>query len=290
MSLSTVTVLFDSPFVRIAGIDCRHPRGGCGCERGGERTHLTLLRRGGFGYHLRGAEYVGDPATALLYRAGDAYRISHPFDGGDACTCFEVAPEHAEELFGRRLRDGADAARAVDPGAQFRHRMLHAALVRGERSRLATEECAVALCQDILRRGHAADAAAALSPAAHRLARRAREILLADPSADAGLAALSSLVGSSPFHLARVFRRAYGMSLATCRTRLRLALALDRLGEGADDLAALACDLGFSHHSHFGAAFRRHVGLTPAAARAALRGAGPARLRRNLIAAASADH
>lgn len=285
MSLADATVLFESPLVRIAGIDCRHPRGGCG----GERTHLALLRRGGFGYHLRGAEYLGDPATALLYRAGDVYRVSHPFDGGDACTCFEVAPEHEEELFGRRLRDGADdAARTVDPGAQLRHRLLHAALVRGDRDRLATEERAATLCQDVLHRGQAGHAASALTPAARRLARRAREALLADPAADAGLAALASRVGCSPFHLARVFRRAHGMSLAACRTRLRLALALDRLDGGADDLAALACDLGFSHHSHFGAAFRRHVGLTPAAARAALRGAGQARLRRDLIAAAPA--
>jgi AraC-like DNA-binding protein len=290
VSLADATVLFDSPLVRIAGIDCRHPRGGCGCERGDERTHLALLRRGGFGYHLRGAEYLGDPATALLYRAGDVYRISHPFDGGDACTCFEVAPEHEEELFGRRLRDGADAARTVDPDAQFRHRLLHAALVRGERDRLTTEERATTLCRDILHRGHAGDTASALTPAARRLARRAREALLADPAADAGLAALSSRVGCSPFHLARVFRRAYGMSLATCRTRLRLALALDRLDEGADDLAALACDLGFSHHSHFGAAFRRHVGLTPAAARTALRGAGQAHPRKDLIAAPATGH
>ena len=56
MSLVDVTVLFDSLFVRIAGIDCRHPRGGCGCERGGERTHLAVLRRGGFGDRPRGAE------------------------------------------------------------------------------------------------------------------------------------------------------------------------------------------------------------------------------------------
>jgi AraC-like DNA-binding protein len=290
VSLVDVTVLFDSPFVRIAGIDCRHPRGGCGCERGGERTHLALLRRGGFGYRLRGAEYVGDPATALLYRAGDSYRISHPFDGGDACTCFEVAPAHEEELFGRRLRDGADAARTVESAAQFRHRMLHAALVRGDHDRLAIEERAATLCQDILQRGRQGDTASPLSAVARRLARRTREALLADPATDAGLAALSSLVGCSPFHLARVFRRAYGMSLTTCRTRLRLAFALDRLGEGADDLSALACDLGFSHHSQFGAAFRRHVGLTPTAARTALRGAAQARLRRDLIAAPATGH
>src|SRR5690242_15727005 len=152
MSLADATVLFDSPLLRITGVECRHPRGGCSCERGDERTHLALLRRGGFGYHLRGATYVGDPATALLYRAGDSYRISHPFEGGDACTCFEVAPEHEAELFGRRLRDVADAARRVSPAEQYRHRALHAALVRGDAGRLAVEEAATVLCHGILHR------------------------------------------------------------------------------------------------------------------------------------------
>lgn len=285
MSLADVTVLFDSPLLRITGIVCRHPRGGCGCERGDERTHLALLRRGGFGYHLRGAAYVGDPATALLYRAGDSYRISHPFEGGDACSCFEVAPEHEDELFGRRLCDGTDAARVASPADQYRHRALHAALVRGEADPLAIEEAATSLCHDILHR--VALPGVPLSASVRRLATRAREMLLADPADDAGLAALATRVGCSPFHLARVFRRAFGLSLADYRTRVRLALALERLAAGTDDLAALACELGFSHHSHFGAAFRRHVGLTPAAARARLRTA--ARASRFLIAAPSRD-
>lgn len=287
MSLAHATVLFDGPLLRISGIDCRHPRGGCGCERGGERTHLVLLRHGGFGYHLRGAVHLGDPATALLYRAGDSYRVSHPFDGGDACTCFEVAPEHEEELFGRRLHESRDAARVVGAAEQYRHRALHAALARDATDRLAAEEAASALCRDVLQRDAPPDAP--LSTAARRLAQRAREALLADPADDAGLAGLAARVGCSPFHLARVFRRAYGLCLTDYRTRLRLALALDRLAHGADDLAALACELGFSHHSHFGAAFRRHVGLTPAAARARLRTDAATRASRHLIAAPAAD-
>jgi AraC-like DNA-binding protein len=285
MSLADTTVLFDSPLLRITGIECRHPRGGCGCERGDERTHLALLRRGGFGYHLRGAMHVGDPATALLYRAGDSYRISHPFDGGDACTCFELAPEHEDELFGRRLRGAADAARIVSPAEQYGHRALHAALLRGSPDRLATEEAAASLCHRILHRS--APPEAALSASARRLAVRAREALLALPTDDAGLAGLAARVGCSPFHLARVFRRACGLSLTDYRTRLRLSLALERLAGGADDLAALACELGFSHHSHFGAAFRRHVGLTPAQARARLSPGTAARASRHLIATRS---
>ena len=178
MGASHLTVLFDSPLLRITDIDCSHPRGGCGGERGDEHTHLMLLRRGGFGYHLRGAEYVGDPATALLYRAGDSYRISHPFEGGDAGSCFEVAPAHEEALFGQRLRGSADAARPEEAIDQYRHRALHAALAHDERDRLRIEEAAATLCTAVLR--HDATASIApLSPAIRRRLRQVQEVLLA---------------------------------------------------------------------------------------------------------------
>jgi AraC-like DNA-binding protein len=283
MGTSLLTVLFDSPLLRITDIDCSHPRGGCGGERGDERTHLVLLRRGGFGYHLRGAEYVGDPATALLYRAGDSYRISHPFEGGDAGSCFEVAPAHEEALFGQCLRGSVDAARPVEAVDQYRHRALHAALARGERDRLRVEETAAALCTAVLRH-EAASSTAPLSPATRRRLRRVQEVLLADPAAALDLADLASHAACSPFHLSRLFRRACGSNLVAYRTRLRIALALDRLAHGEDNLAALASDLGFSHQSHFGAAFRRHVGLTPGAARETLRPATLIRTGKNLIA------
>lgn len=284
MGTSRLTVLFDSPLLRITDIDCAHPRGGCGAERGDERTHLALLRRGGFGYHLRGAMHVGDPATALLYRAGDSYHISHPFAGGDACSCFEVASAHEEELFGRRLRGHADATRLVTAAESYRHRALHAALAHGERDPLRIEEAATALCRAVLRRDDTPKHAPPLSATARRRVERVRETLLADPCANIGLTELAALADYSPFHLARVFRRACGTSLIAYRTRLRMALALDRLAHGAENLAALASDLGFSQQSHFGATFRRHVGLTPRAAREALRPATLAEARRNLIA------
>ena len=113
MGASRLTVLFDSPLLRITDIDSRHPRGGCSGERGDERTHLVLLRRGGFGYHLRGAQYLGDPPPALLYRAGDSYRISLPVEGGGAA--FQVPrPQRLGAL--RRRGSIKKASLMVAPG------------------------------------------------------------------------------------------------------------------------------------------------------------------------------
>jgi AraC-like DNA-binding protein len=71
----------------------------------------------------------------------------------------------------------------------------------------------------------------------------------------------------SPFHLARVFHERAGVPVHRYLTRLRLRAALDRLMGGADDLTALALDLGFSSHSHFTDAFRTEFGRPPSAVR-----------------------
>jgi AraC family transcriptional regulator len=283
MSASTITTLFDSPLIRISGIACRHPRGGCGCERGGERTHLTLLRRGGFGYHVDGTVVIGDPAMALLYRAGDSYRISHPFDGGDDCTTFEISPELEEEVFGRRLHRHRDLRRAVSGTNQFAHLELHGQLAQGSGDALAIEEAATRLCGSVLHDESEADHGQHLSPAALARVQRVRETLLDDPTEAAGLDALAVLAGCSPFHLARIFRKATGLTLAGYRTSLRIALSLERLAQGESDLSALAHDMGFSHHSHFSSAFRRRVGVAPSVARESMRSARLQRLGRNLI-------
>jgi AraC family transcriptional regulator len=77
-------------------------------------------------------------------------------------------------------------------------------------------------------------------------------------------------VGSSVFHLARIFKVRTGFSLHTYRTQLRLRAALERLREPGLDLIDIALDLGFSSHSHFTETFRRSFGKTPSAVRESL--------------------
>ena len=76
----------------------------------------------------------------------------------------------------------------------------------------------------------------------------------------------------SYFHLARLFRQHVGIGMHAYRDHLRMALALQRLDDGESSLAALAHDLGYSHQSHLGAAFRRSIGVSPALARLVLQG------------------
>ena len=89
-----------------------------------------------------------------------------------------------------------------------------------------------------------------------RLLVRTKAYLEAQLAEPIRLADVSGAVGASPAYLTSVFRQVEGVPLHRYLTQLRLARALVELPH-ADDLTALAFDVGFSSHSHFSATFRR---------------------------------
>lgn len=93
---------------------------------------------------------------------------------------------------------------------------------------------------------------------------------------------LAMLTGVSSGHLARIFRRQAGLSIHQFMVELRLRASLDLLLE-MRNIADVAAQLGFTHHSHFTAAFGKAFGTTPSAyIRAAPRDAGRRRLKDRL--------
>jgi len=96
-----------------------------------------------------------------------------------------------------------------------------------------------------------------------RLTEDAKAVLAARVRETVRLEQLAHLLAVSPFHLCRVFRAHTGYSLHRFQTELRLRMALDQLDEFRGDLAGLAVDLGFTHHSHLTRSFRLAFGTTP---------------------------
>lgn len=82
---------------------------------------------------------------------------------------------------------------------------------------------------------------------------------------------IARAVRLSPAYLTDIFRRCEGVSLHRYLTLSRLERARQQLWH-ADDLTALALELGFSSHSHFSAAFRKLFGCTPSQYRERMRG------------------
>jgi AraC-like DNA-binding protein len=226
----------------------------------------------------RGKRFICDALSPLALTPEVPYRTRQPhvgqhsvvlvFEGGDGGLLWRTP----------RLR--------LCPSAQWRLAGCRAALDRGEPDRLGLEEALLALLLAIGDSSSAADDRMGVAPPAcgcpadrraDRAVERARELIACEPSSQDSLHEIAHAVAMSPFHLARRFKRANGVGLHGYRTRLRMALALARLGDGEEDLTGLALDLGYSSHSHFTAAFRSHFGATPGRARELL--ASSARIR-----------
>jgi AraC-like DNA-binding protein len=123
----------------------------------------------------------------------------------------------------------------------------------------------------------------------HDLVERVRGRLSARLGERLSLALLARDVGSSPFHLARVFARHAGTPIHAYLVRLRLRAALERMAQGAVNLAELAAELGFSSHAHLTGAFRREFGTPPSALRRRLHVRAVSETRKDLEARPSSS-
>jgi len=226
--------------------------------------------RGVYVRHIGRDDAVAEANQVLFFNAWDAYRVSHPVAGGDACLDLIIDESLLRELAPRQgVRDGGRLTfvrqrRRIDPRAQALVALLRHSLHKGVAESLEAESLALVLAQRALgpRTSHAAGA----SFGQQRLADRIKLVLAGDVARRWTLHEIAAEVGGSPVYLTQAFQRVEGVPLYRYQLRLRLARALDLLGQ-YDDLSALALDLGFSSHSHFSAAFRQAYGRSPTAFR-----------------------
>ncbi|HEY4591516.1 MAG TPA: helix-turn-helix transcriptional regulator, partial [Thermoanaerobaculia bacterium] len=154
----------------------------------------------------------------------------------------------------------------------FRAQLLQRLLVRslrGGRPRepMAIEEAVLKVLREVLK-GDAEDPRC--SPA-RRESSRARRSYAEDAKAllqhrfreRLQLDDIARALYVSPYHLCRRFREEVGVPIHSYLNRLRLREALEPIAEGTADLSGLAFELGFSSHSHFTAAFRKELGMSP---------------------------
>ena len=248
----------------VCGGACRHDDD----EECSETTHLVFPYRGVFLRHVGRNDAVAEANQVLFFNQAEAYRISHPIAGDDACLSLTVGASVLAELAPReQVRDpGALVFRRqrlrIYPRAQALVALLRHSLSRNAMETLEAETLALTLVRRALgeRTAHATRARGGRQ----KLVDRAKLVLSSDPARRWTLAGIAGEVGVSPVYLTQTFQQVEAVPLYRYQLRLRLARALDLLGE-YDDLTTLAMDLGFSSHSHFSAAFRQMYGRTPTA-------------------------
>ena len=236
---------------------------------------LALPYRGFFLWDVGRDSVVGDANQALFVSGGEAFRMRHPLPGGYAELIVTPTEPLLEEMAGGPGRSVRlhplfrRRSRRIDPRLQ----LARARFLAGAMEPLEAEEQVVGLLRAAL-----AEDRPALRPAprTQRLVERAKTFLASELGRTVRLTHVAREVGASPGYLTELFRALEGVPLHAYLTQLRLARALTELPH-ADDLTALALDLGFSSHSHFSARFRRAFGLSPSRFRQSCR--RPALLR-----------
>ena len=263
----TVSPLLETTTLGITDVRCS---GNCRHRSPGEcasSMHLVYPYRGAFMRHVGATETVAEANQLVFFNEDEEYQISHPVTGGDSCLSIALDPGLVRELApADQLSRGAvarfnHARRGIDPRAQALVALLRHGLTRGAMEALEAETLAVTLIRRSL--GDRTSHARATSYGREKLVTRTKLLLAGNPGRRWTLAAIAAEVGVSPVYLTQVFAQAEGVPLYRYQTRLRLARALDLLGN-CPDLTMLALDLGFSSHSHFTAAFRQHYGRSPA--------------------------
>lgn len=274
-----------TPAIVLSAISCRPEMMGRGPNEYAAYSSIVFVRRGAYCIHHRGQQALIDSHALLFFRAGCEYSVSHPLCCGDDCIEFAydeemIAGFECEQLprnAGPRPASGITLRRAA-PGVILNQAVLARKAQCGCASDLEVEELSIALLR--LAVGDGGPRLSADS-AASRKVEMTKSLLLADPTKKWTLNGIAREISTSPYHLTRLFRAQTGTPLHRFLLRTRLAIALDRILQGDDDLSGLAHDLGFSSHSHFSAAFRRAFGMTPSATRAATGRRGMPALRRN---------
>ncbi|QSX74917.1 helix-turn-helix transcriptional regulator [Lysobacter arenosi] len=273
MSDLTARALLDSGTVTVKDVLCR---GSCrhrSAEECSATTHLVFPYRGLYLRHVGNDQSVADANHVLFFNAGEAYQVSHPVEGGDACLVLTTSPELLRELSPATLLRRHDTtgfrmqALRIDARAQVLVALLRHSLHHGVIEPLEAESLALTLiCRSLgPRTAHATTA----TQGRQRLVDRVKVLLASDLGRRWSLAEIADQIGGSPVYLTQAFQQVEGLPLYRYHLRLRLARALDRVAD-CEDMSALAMDLGFSSHSHFAAAFKQAYGRTPTEFRASV--------------------
>lgn len=231
---------------------------------------LNVTFSGAYVRKLGRREELVDSTRVVFFDPALPYHTRHPCGGSDHGTYLQVRAGALAEILGTDARPWPRPSAPL-PGALF---LAHGRLLDDLGGPAAPDslECESRLLHHaaaLVRAAGGPDADdAPLQKSQRDLARGVQEYVAVHAAEPLALADLAACFSTSMYHLCRTFRRATGATVHGYRNALRLRAVVQRLRDGEPNLARLACEFGFSSHSHLTLRFRRAFGCPPSRLRA----------------------
>jgi hypothetical protein len=147
--------LLDTNMLAVSDVACN---GACKHKSAKEcsrSTHFVFPCRGAYVRHVGQKDVVAESNQVLFFNAQEAYRISHPVEGGDACLSLRIADDvllelgHKTSLTQNVNPKFQEQRRRIDPRTQALVAVLRYSLLQKTASVLEAETLALTLIRRV---------------------------------------------------------------------------------------------------------------------------------------------
>jgi len=222
-----------------------------------ELNNIAFVLSGSFTEVLDRRSIECQPQSLLIKPAGEAHANIYGRQGM-RCLLIEVCPRQFESLHSwsqplnevSHLRGGSLSMLGMRIYQEFR--------LMDQATPLAIEGLMLELVAGLSRQRNVR-----LDVKRPRWLDRVREILEAGFHDSLSLADVAKAVDVHPVHIARMFRRHFGLTPGEYVRHLRIDFACRELSRSDASLVEIALAAGFAHQAHFSRVFKTQTGLTP---------------------------
>lgn len=273
--------------VRVTDYHCPLEKGAPVAVEQFSSATISVVRSGVFGFRSDRDDQLLSTGFLLLANPGQSYEISHDHAGGDHCLIFRFDEAVLEDIAGSEARSPVRRyfSRSVlppIPRVDALRRLAEQCFASGAEA-IGLEQVGLALASCVLE--HTGSRPRHVSPSGPRTGRTRETIFAAidhlerTASEELSLSDVADVVGLSPYHFLRLFKREIGVTpyRFLMRTRVRNAIAL--LRDTSLPVTEIAFAVGFGDLSNFINFFRREVGCSPSQFRKAEPGEWVAAMR-----------